>query len=102
MKIKIRRIEVDTQEFLAEVERIILIDEKIPAQTGYLGTNLKTIFEGLGLKEIDFWELAQKEKFAFKSKFIIYKENFKGGRTLLFRRVVWEGILGRKSEELEW
>ncbi len=102
MKIKIRRIEVSSQEFIQEIERIIVVDEKIPAPIGYLGTTLKTVIQSLGIKEIDFWGIAQRDKNTFKPKFCFYRETFKGGNTLIYRRKVWESNFAEKFDELKW
>ena len=57
MKIKIRKVEVNAEEFALAVEEMIKVHEDIPKSYNYRGTTVLYICKNMGIKEFDFWNI---------------------------------------------
>ncbi len=64
MKLKIRKVEVDSFGFFTALESILITHERIPRNV-YVGCPLELVCRNLGIKTLEFWNL----KFEYESEF---------------------------------
>jgi len=68
-KIKIRRVEVNIEEFKDRIAKLILISEKVDVDI--YGIPIKKLCQTLGLKELEFWEIYFNNQELFDDGFTI-------------------------------
>ena len=91
LKMKIRKVEVTSDEFFEALNEILLVDEKIP-QNFYMGSNLNFICKSMGIKPLDFWAIKFKFEQDFNKLFLIKKIGSNEREFTLWRKEKFNGM----------
>ena len=89
MKLKIRKVEVNSIEFFDALDAILLTHERIP-RNKYLGSSLDYICRNLGIKDLEFWKLKFEFENEFNKRFIIKIAGFDTNLFFLWRKETYD------------
>lgn len=89
MKLKIRKVEVTSEEFFEALSSILTIHEKIP-KSKYVGSSLEYICRSIGIKTLEFWKLKFENEEEFEKLFVVLQAGFNSSVFYLWRKETYE------------
>lgn len=89
MKLKIRKVEVDSFGFFTALESILITHERIPGNV-YVGCPLELVCKNLGIKTLEFWNLKFEYENEFEERFNIIQTGYDVNFFYVWRKVTYD------------
>ena len=91
MKLKIRKVEVDSIGFFTALESILITHERIPGNV-YVGCPLELVCKNLGIKILVFWNLKFEYESEFEERFKIIQAVYDLNVFTVWRKVTYDNL----------